>query len=116
MDEGALDLLQRFLVLNPSGRITAQDALNHPYFKTEPLPCRPEELPHVPEDTHEYQVKLKKSNKEVQHEVTLHKAGKNVSESKTVFQGKRLASQQSYLSASNKILEPQAKVAKYEIN
>eukprot|EP00826_Nyctotherus_ovalis_P021681 TRINITY_DN17041_c0_g1_i1.p1 TRINITY_DN17041_c0_g1~~TRINITY_DN17041_c0_g1_i1.p1 ORF type:complete len:170 (+),score=5.64 TRINITY_DN17041_c0_g1_i1:106-615(+) len=114
MDEAALDLLQKFLVLDPSGRVTAKDALNHPYFNTEPLPCRPEELPHVPEDTHEYQVKLKKNNKEVQHEIHPHEASKNVSESKTAFQGKRLVPQQSY--AGSKMLEIQPKVAKYEIN
>lgn len=34
----ALDLLSKMLIYNPKKRITAFDAINHPWFKTSPLP------------------------------------------------------------------------------
>ena len=33
MDTGALELLKKMLVVNPYDRITASDALEHPYFQ-----------------------------------------------------------------------------------
>lgn len=42
--EDTLELLDKFLTLNPATRITAPDALEHAYFKTEPLAARLEEL------------------------------------------------------------------------
>jgi serine/threonine protein kinase len=39
----AYDLLSKMLALNPSKRITAKEALDHEYFKTEPLPWNPKE-------------------------------------------------------------------------
>jgi serine/threonine protein kinase len=41
----ALDLLLRLLTLDPAKRISAPEALKHPYFSTFPLPCEPHELP-----------------------------------------------------------------------
>eukprot|EP00276_Gloeochaete_wittrockiana_P013317 CAMPEP_0184332078 /NCGR_PEP_ID=MMETSP1089-20130417/1344_1 /TAXON_ID=38269 ORGANISM="Gloeochaete wittrockiana, Strain SAG46.84" /NCGR_SAMPLE_ID=MMETSP1089 /ASSEMBLY_ACC=CAM_ASM_000445 /LENGTH=789 /DNA_ID=CAMNT_0026655307 /DNA_START=206 /DNA_END=2575 /DNA_ORIENTATION=+ len=38
VDPLLLDLLQRMLVFDPSGRISAQEALSHPYFQSSPLP------------------------------------------------------------------------------
>ncbi len=32
------------LVLDPNNRISAQDALEHPYFKTDPKPANMQEL------------------------------------------------------------------------
>eukprot|EP00596_Hydrurales_sp_CCMP1899_P009119 CAMPEP_0119053046 /NCGR_PEP_ID=MMETSP1177-20130426/74156_1 /TAXON_ID=2985 /ORGANISM="Ochromonas sp, Strain CCMP1899" /LENGTH=170 /DNA_ID=CAMNT_0007032847 /DNA_START=567 /DNA_END=1079 /DNA_ORIENTATION=- len=41
----ALDLMLKMLILNPLKRITAKDALAHPYFSTAPIACSPSELP-----------------------------------------------------------------------
>ncbi|KPI86530.1 protein kinase-like protein [Leptomonas seymouri] len=39
-----LELLQQILQWNPRRRPSAEEALRHPFFHTEPLPCAPEEL------------------------------------------------------------------------
>ncbi|KAJ3085482.1 TFIIH complex serine/threonine-protein kinase subunit kin28 [Quaeritorhiza haematococci] len=41
----AIDLLEKMLVYDPLRRITAQDALMHPYFRNQPRPTPPEKLP-----------------------------------------------------------------------
>ncbi|TYZ64627.1 hypothetical protein PybrP1_012138 [[Pythium] brassicae (nom. inval.)] len=43
--EDALDLLAKLLKFNPLERITAADALNHPYFRNAPAPTPVEKLP-----------------------------------------------------------------------
>ena len=48
----AISLLSEFLKLDWRKRINAIDALNHPYFHSDPLPARPSDLPHA-EDSHE---------------------------------------------------------------
>ncbi|ETN40220.1 serine/threonine-protein kinase bur1 [Cyphellophora europaea CBS 101466] len=48
----AISLLEEFLRLDWRKRINAIDALEHPYFHTEPLPARPGDLPTF-EDSHE---------------------------------------------------------------
>lgn len=40
-DRHALELLEKMLVLDPSQRISAKDALDAEYFWTDPLPCDP---------------------------------------------------------------------------
>lgn len=48
----AVSLLKELMQLDWRRRINAHDALEHPYFKTAPLPARPDDIPHF-EDSHE---------------------------------------------------------------
>eukprot|EP00009_Paramoeba_aestuarina_P001483 CAMPEP_0201513880 /NCGR_PEP_ID=MMETSP0161_2-20130828/5850_1 /ASSEMBLY_ACC=CAM_ASM_000251 /TAXON_ID=180227 /ORGANISM="Neoparamoeba aestuarina, Strain SoJaBio B1-5/56/2" /LENGTH=344 /DNA_ID=CAMNT_0047910265 /DNA_START=45 /DNA_END=1075 /DNA_ORIENTATION=+ len=43
--ESTVDLLSKFLKFNPNDRITAEDALEHAYFKEDPKPAEPAQLP-----------------------------------------------------------------------
>ena len=45
------------LLLDPAKRITASEALKHPYFYSDPLPCKPSEIPSLSGDFHEYTVR-----------------------------------------------------------
>ncbi|XP_043720293.1 cyclin-dependent kinase C-2-like isoform X2 [Telopea speciosissima] len=67
-DRHALELLDRMLTLNPSQRISAEDALDAEYFWADPLPCDPKSLPKY-ESSHEFQTK-KKRQQQRQHEET----------------------------------------------
>ncbi|KZO93054.1 Pkinase-domain-containing protein [Calocera viscosa TUFC12733] len=40
--EAGIDLLSRFLTYDPEMRITAEEAMNHPYFSESPLPKHPD--------------------------------------------------------------------------
>ena len=46
-DAIAADLIDKLLVLEPTRRLTAEEALAHPYFKTHPLPALPQSYPHL---------------------------------------------------------------------
>ncbi|KAJ0097255.1 hypothetical protein Patl1_27219 [Pistacia atlantica] len=65
-DRHALELLEKMLMLDPSQRISAKDALDAEYFWTDPLPCDPKSLPQY-ESSHEYQTK-KRRQQQRQHE------------------------------------------------
>lgn len=56
LDRTALDLLDKLLTLNPAQRLDATQALDHPYFQTEPFPCELADLlPGVEGDLHEFE-------------------------------------------------------------
>ncbi|ORZ02605.1 Pkinase-domain-containing protein [Syncephalastrum racemosum] len=48
LTEAGMDLLSRMLTYNPAERITAEDALNHPYFSESPPPKDPALFPTWP--------------------------------------------------------------------
>ena len=63
IDDITFDLIQKLLQLNPKDRITAEEALNHEFFKTGPEMCKLEDLPKDTE-LHEYQTdKERKENR-----------------------------------------------------
>ncbi|KAL6043380.1 Cyclin-dependent kinase 10 [Balamuthia mandrillaris] len=43
-----IDLLNKLLTYNPTKRLTAHEALNHPYFSSSPLPKAPDMMPSFP--------------------------------------------------------------------
>lgn len=62
ISSNGIDLLNRLLSLEPTCRISAQNALNHQFFKEEPFPCKPSEIPILENDCHEYETKKKKKS------------------------------------------------------
>jgi cyclin-dependent kinase 12/13 len=62
-DDLAIDLVDKLLALNPDKRLTATEALNHPYFSTPPLPCEPADIPQVDDEMHEWVVKLQRKER-----------------------------------------------------
>ena len=55
-DKQAADLIDKLLVLDKNKRLTAEEALKHPFFMTDPLPCDPSEIP-PHKSMHEYECK-----------------------------------------------------------
>ena len=45
LSEQGCDLLDKLLQYDPSKRLSASQALEHPFFSEEPLPCKKEDLP-----------------------------------------------------------------------
>jgi len=59
-----LELLEKLLALDPLKRISATDALDTDYFWTDPLPCRPDEIPSYPVHSHEFTSKNRKRKRD----------------------------------------------------
>ncbi|ETW57450.1 CMGC/CDK protein kinase [Plasmodium falciparum Palo Alto/Uganda] len=62
LSDNGLDLLQKMLHYNPQCRISAQEALNHPYFNEFPKPLDIKDMPIVPDSN-----KFIRSNKMANH-------------------------------------------------
>ncbi|KAJ1959726.1 kinase subunit of RNA polymerase II carboxy-terminal domain kinase I, partial [Dispira parvispora] len=61
MTPEAMHLMEQLLQFNPKQRLSAQQALEHPYFTSEqPKPAPPEEIPLIDGDWHEYEYKAKR--------------------------------------------------------
>ncbi|KAL6043182.1 Cyclin-dependent kinase C-1 [Balamuthia mandrillaris] len=65
----ALDLVERLLCLDPSKRITAEQALDSDYFWTDPMPCPPSSLPKYP-SSHEFQTKRRRHEQNSTNEMS----------------------------------------------
>lgn len=63
MGKDGVSLLDGLLKVDPYKRLNAVDALEHPYFKNEPLPLQPGELPRF-EDSHEIDKERYRKNEE----------------------------------------------------
>jgi len=61
----AKDLLCKLLAMDPDKRISADDALDHEYFWSDPLPATPEELPKYP-PSHEFTAKKRRQQTQQQ--------------------------------------------------
>ena len=47
LDDKAIDLISLMLDYNPSTRMSAEQALKHPYFTEDPFPSEPNEIPKI---------------------------------------------------------------------
>ncbi|PPQ98560.1 hypothetical protein CVT24_004051 [Panaeolus cyanescens] len=71
MSSEALDLAERLLTYDPSQRITAMDAMSHPYFtREEPSAILPEGLSTLEGEWHELETKKERARKKERKEVT----------------------------------------------
>lgn len=62
-DKWSIDLIDKLLQFDPKKRPTATEALAHPYFHSEPLPCDPSELPQISVELHECIIKKQRREK-----------------------------------------------------
>ncbi|CAD8108880.1 unnamed protein product [Paramecium sonneborni] len=57
IDQVTLDLIDHLLILDPNKRLNAIQALNHEFFKQDPKPCQPNEMPQFEKEFHETLIK-----------------------------------------------------------
>ncbi|RKP07913.1 kinase-like domain-containing protein [Thamnocephalis sphaerospora] len=57
LSPAALELAEQLLSMNPAGRPSAEEALEHRYFSEKPLACSPASLPCIEGDWHEFESK-----------------------------------------------------------
>merc|ERR1719473_2687306 len=65
LEPSAKDLLRRLLAMDPSKRLSADDALDHEYFWSDPVPATPEQLPKYP-PSHEFTAKKRRQQSQQQ--------------------------------------------------
>lgn len=63
LSDYGFDLLSKLLNYDPKKRIKAKDALEHPWFKEEPLPCNTKDMPIFPELNDKEREIMKKNRK-----------------------------------------------------
>jgi len=73
-DVEAIDFLEQFFA-PPSKRITAEQALQHHFFTTEPLPCDPSELSGLLPSIHEFEVKRQQRRSTASDSAAAHSHG-----------------------------------------
>jgi len=66
-----LDLINKLLIYDPIKRITAENALKHPWFKEEPSACSLDEMPNFPELNDKEREDSKKNRKKSLDEVQM---------------------------------------------
>ncbi len=59
-EEKVVDLIMRMLCYDPKNRITADQALDHSFFTSQPYMCRNDEMPYLRDDFHEIDINEKK--------------------------------------------------------
>lgn len=68
-DDHCVDLLEKLLCYNPEHRVSAKVALEHPFFISEPLPCKPREIRQMDKEYHDCLINEKnyKAQQELQN-------------------------------------------------
>merc|ERR1719502_918047 len=67
LEPSAKDLLRQLLMMDPSKRLSADDALDHEYFWSDPVPATPEQLPKYP-PCHEFTAKKRRQQQASQQQ------------------------------------------------
>jgi serine/threonine protein kinase len=52
------------LAYNPKNRLSAESALKHPFFSSEPLPCEPHQIQKLTKEYHDYMIRSMNKERE----------------------------------------------------